>query len=94
MAFGSPGSAVVGDTFFAPVFYKLNPGFGSGDITGQMTIVMHELEHVALQSKSPPDNRQDNNSADYTNINSKCTPKDIPIVSSSGSVSLTAGTAP
>jgi hypothetical protein len=92
MAFGSPGSAVVGDTFFAPVFYKLNPGFGSGDITGQMTIVMHELEHVALQSKSPPDNRQDNNSADYTNINSKCTPKDIP--TDSGSVSLTGGTAP
>ncbi len=90
------GNQLGGDTFIAPVFYqKLAPGFGTGDITGQMTIIMHELEHVALQSQIPPDNPQDQNSADSTNINNKCTPKDIPTSPpDTTSVNLTGGTTP
>ena len=90
-----PSGKPMGDTFLAPLFYTiLSPGFGSGVITGQMTIVMHELEHVALQSGTPPDNPQDKNSADSKNINEKCDPKDIPTENSGGSADLTGGTTP
>ena len=94
-AFSKTGNRLLGDTFLASNFFsKAAPGFGTGDITGQMTIVMHELEHVALQSVSPPDNPQDNNSADSKAINEKCNPKDIPTENSGGSADLTGGTTP
>jgi hypothetical protein len=94
-AFSKAGNQLLGDTFLASNFFsKAAPGFGTGDITGQMTLVMHELEHVALQSVSPPDNPQDSNSANSKAINEKCNPKDIPTDNSGGSADLTGGTTP
>jgi hypothetical protein len=94
-AFSKAGNQLLGDTFLASDFFsKAAPGFGTGDITGQMTIVMHELEHVALQSVSPPDNPSDANSADSTKINQKCKPKDIQTENGSTSGGLTGGTTP
>jgi hypothetical protein len=59
-------------------------------MAGQMTIVMHELQHVAQQSNS----MDQSYGTDYENINQKCDPKDVPTEPTSGAVDLTGGTTP
>ena len=73
-----------GTIFLGPVFYNpvIPTGFSQSGEDTQMTIIMHEPEHISTQSNTPDQNiRQD-----YDHINKKCTPKDVPteVVSTGG----------
>lgn len=70
-----------GDTFLAALFDYFPSGFSKDGEASQMTIILHELEHVANQS-----NKMDENySQDLKNINTQCQPIDVPVESTTPS---------
>jgi len=81
----------VGATILKPSFYRLDSGFASysRDWT-QMTIGLHELEHVANQN-----NLMDNDyGSDYKSLNEDCLPQDIPVETPEATANLTGSQEP
>lgn len=80
-----------GDIFLSPVFFNsvIPTGFSQAGEDTQMTIVLHELEHISTQSNTP-----DTNPQDHSTINQNCTPNDVPTENAPTSTDLGGGSTP